>query len=312
VSIGDVVKALLHEQQFVITQRRALHHGLDPASERGYRDAVRLIAGALTFVLLCAPVDAQTVHLRDVVARVDRYLQSYERELASVVAEESYRQWVEKSPASNGATLARMLRSDFALTLVSERNRWVGYRDTFEVDGFPVRDREERLQRLLSSGAVGQAARIAAQNARFNLGEPLLTRNLNVPTFALELMHPRFRDRVKVRRAGADVLEGRSGWLIEFREQDRLTYVRTPEGGDQPSRVVALVDIETGEVLRTVLTWARLKGTITVTYGRAAGVPAPVPIHMAEHFVTPVGAIVGGEASYTNFRQFQTSARILR
>ena len=273
---------------------------------------MRLIGVALTLLALAASPGAQAVRLRDVVARVDRYLEDYEQRLASVVAEESYRQWVEKSRGSQGATLARMLRSDFALTLVSDRNRWVGYRDTFEVDGFPVRDREERLQRLLSSGAIGQAARIADQNARFNLGEGLLARNINVPTFALEIMHPRFRDRVKVRRTGADVLDGRAGWLIEFREQDRLTYVRTPEGRDQPSHVVALVDVETGEVLRTVLTWPRMKGSVTVTYGPAPGIPASVPVHMAERYPTPSGAIVAGEARYDNFRQFQTSARIIR
>src|SRR6185436_14705084 len=108
---------------------------------------------------------------------------------------------------------------------------------------------------------------------------------------------------------GAEALDGRAGWLVEFREQNRLTYVRTPEGRDQPSRVVALVDIETGEVMRTVLTWERVKGTVTVTYGAAPGVPAPVPIHMVERYDTPSGAIVGGEAQYDNFRTFQTSAR---
>ena len=65
--------------------------------------------------------------------------------------------------------------ADAALGLCADADpdsrRWVGYRDTFEVDGKPVRDRDERLERLLSDGAVGQAARIAEQNARFNLGQ---------------------------------------------------------------------------------------------------------------------------------------------
>jgi len=211
----------------------------DHAETLRYLDDVRLIAGAFTLVLLTVSVGAQTSRLGDIIARLDGYLQGYEDRLANVVAEETYRQWVEQGSKDRRSTTTRMLRSDFALTPTSERNSWVGYRDTFEVDGVPVRDRDERLQRLLSSGAVGQAARIAEQNARFNLGEGLITRNINVPTFALEMMHPRFRDRVKVRRTGADVLEGRPGWLIEFREQDRLTFVHTPEGGDQPSRVVA-------------------------------------------------------------------------
>jgi hypothetical protein len=272
---------------------------------------VRLIAGAFTLALLTVSVGAQTVRLADVVARLDGYLEGYEERLANVVAEETYRQWVEQGPKDRRSTTSRILSSDFALTLTSERNHWVGYRDTFEVDGVPVRDREERLQQLLGSGEIGQAARIAEQNARFNLGNDLLARTINVPTFALEMMHPRFRDRVKVRRTGAEVLDGRSGWLIEFREQNLLTFVRTPQGDDQPSRVVALVDIQTGEVLRTALTWARVKGSIAVSYGYAPGISVPVPIRMAERFVTGTGALVAGEAMYTNFRRFETSARII-
>jgi hypothetical protein len=269
------------------------------------------MAGAFTLALLTIPVGAQTVRLRDVVARLDGYLQSYEERLANVVAEEAYRQWVEQGPTTDRSTMSRMLRSDFALTLTRERNRWVGYRDTFEVDGVPVRDREERLQRLLSGGAVGQAARIAEQNARFNLGDGLIARNINVPTFALEMMNPRIRDRFRVRRTGTDVLDGRAGCLLEFRERERPTLVRTPQGRDQASRIVALVDIQTGEVLHTVLTWERVKGSIAVSYGHAPGIPVPVPIRMAESYVTPTGALVGGEATYANFRRFETSARII-
>ena len=273
---------------------------------------VRLTTFAFTLALLTAAVEAQTPRIRDVVARLDRYLETYEAQLANVVAEETYRQWVEQGPKTSRKTLERTLRSDFALTLTPEGTRRVGYRDTFEMDGLAVRDREERLQQLLANGAVGQAARIADQNARFNLGEWLITRNINVPTFALELMNPRYRERFKVRRQGSDAVDGRSGWLVEFREQNHLTFVRTPEGGDQPSRVMALVDAQTGEVLRTVLTWERLKGSVTVFYGHAAGIPVPVPIRMAESYVARNGALVGGEAAYANFRQFQTSARIIR
>lgn len=244
-------------------------------------------------------------------SRLDRYLQSYEERLANVVAEETYRQWLAQGP-KNSSKMSRTLRSDFALTLTPTGNRWVGYRDTFEMDGAPVRDREERLQRLLASGAVGQAARIADQNARYNLGEYLISRNINIPTFALEMMNPRVRDRFKVRRSGAETFEGRAGWLLEFREQNELTFVRTPEGGSQPSRIVTLVDSQTGEVLRTLLTWAHVKGSISVTFGTAPGIPVLVPIRMAENYVTKTGAIVGGEATYANFRQFETSARIIR
>jgi hypothetical protein len=101
---------------------------------------VRLIAGAFALALLTVSVGAQTLRLGDVVARLDGYLRDYEERLANVVAEETYRQWVEQGPNNRRSTTSRMLRSDFALTLTSERNRWVGYRDTFEVDDVKVRD----------------------------------------------------------------------------------------------------------------------------------------------------------------------------
>jgi hypothetical protein len=272
---------------------------------------VRLVASAFTLALLTVPVRAQTVRLDDVMARLDSYLLGYQERLANVVAEEAYRQWAEEGPTYRRWKTERILRSDFALTLTPERNR-VGYRDTFEVDGSPVRDRDERLERLLSGGAVGQAERIADQNARFNLGQHLVPRTINVPTLALEMMHPRFRDRFRLRRTGADALEARLGWLLEFRERRRPTLVRTPEGRDQPSRIVALVDVQTGEVLQTVMTWEHVKGSITVSYGHAPRIPVPVPIRMAERYVTRTEELVAGEATYTNFRQFETSVRVIR
>ena len=87
--------------------------------------------------------------------------------------------------------------------------------------------------------------------------------------------------------------------------------MRTPEGRDQASRVAAFVDMQTGEVLRTVLTWEHVKGSITVSYGHAPRIPVRVPIRMDEHYVTRTGEIVAGEATYANFRQFETSVRVI-
>ena len=117
------------------------------------------MVNAFALALLTVPVGAQTAGLRDVLARLDSYLLSYEERLATVVAEETYRQSVEHGSEANRSTTSRTLRSDFALTLTPDNKHWAGYRDTFDVDGNPVRDRDERLQRLLSDGAVGQAAR---------------------------------------------------------------------------------------------------------------------------------------------------------
>ena len=94
--------------------------------------------------------------------RVDRYLADYGSRLENVVSEETYRQRAMGGP---GLPLIRVLRSDYALTFLGGQTEWVSYRDTFEVDGQPVRDRDERLLRLLTSGAVSQALQIDRLNA---------------------------------------------------------------------------------------------------------------------------------------------------
>ena len=102
-----------------------------------YLDDVRLIAGAFTLALLTVSVGAQTSRLGDVVARLDGYLQGYEDRLANIVAEETYRQWVEQGPTNRRSTTSRMLRSDFALTLtpnatagsdIATHSKWTVFR----------------------------------------------------------------------------------------------------------------------------------------------------------------------------------------
>lgn len=290
---------------------------------------------AVGIVAISRPASAQEPKPDDVAGRVGAYVASYAMQLASVVAEETYVQTVDQgSPSTSGSapfrggpdaygpadrTLSttsrlankRVLRSDYALTRVDDRGVFVGYRDTFEVDGRAVRDREERLQQLLMSGAVGQAARIAEQNARFNVAEELLTRTINVPTFALELLHPRNRERFSVKHTGSETLNGQQAWVIEFREREKPTIVRTPDGRDQPSRVLAVVDPLTGTVLKTTLSWEKLTGSIVVTYGLVPRIPALVPMTMSERYTTRGGSRIAGEAVYANYRQFQTGGRLI-
>lgn len=265
------------------------------------------IAAAL-LSLASLTAGAQAPKTVDVVARVFAYAADYGAQLANVVVEETYRQ---RAPRASGADQERTLRSDYALTWAGGPDGWVGYRDTFEVDGLAVRDREERLQRLLESGATGQAARIAEQNARFNLRNDLLPRTVNVPTFALDLLQPRYRDRFSARRVGSEALDGKTAWLVEFRERDRPTIVRTPEGRDQPSRIEALVDPVTGEIHRTTVSWERVKGSIVVAYDRVPGISVPVPIAMFERFMTRDGDEISGDATYANYRRFETSGRLI-
>jgi hypothetical protein len=268
---------------------------------------VRLAASLIALTWLVAPIDAQTPKLDDVVARIVRYVASYGERMASVVAEETYRQRIPIGvfPPNN----ERTLRSDYVLTRAS--GSWVGYRDTFEVDGRPVRDHDQRLQQLIANGAIAQAARIADQNSRFNLANDALPRNVNVPTFALDMLSEQYRDRFTARRAGTDVVDGQAAWVIEFQERDRPTIVRNPNGRDQPTRLRVLANPETGEILQTTVTWEQAHGSIIVRYGQVPAIDVRVPLTMSDRFTMPSSIEVIGDATYTNYRTFQTAARLI-
>lgn len=249
---------------------------------------------------------AQRPDLDEVVRRMGDYLVSYETRLATVVAEESYSQTV----IASGRREQRTLRSDYVLTRTGDRGVFVGFRDTFEVDGMAVRDRDARLQRLMASGATAQAARIAAENSRYNLANEVVTRNVNVPTFALEVLHPRNHWRLSFRRADAPAPGYPQTLDVEFRERERPTLVRRPDGRDNPMRGTIRVGTATGEITRTLLSWDQTKGSVDVTFGRVDGVEVMVPLVMRETFARD-GTSLSAEATYSNYRRFQTTGRII-
>ena len=90
------------------------------------------------------------------------------------------------------------MRADIVLVKVGPPLEWRMYRDVFEVDGRPVRDRAERLAALFlepAETARAQAERIAEVSARFNISN--LGRVLNEPGLPLAFLQtslqPRFR-----------------------------------------------------------------------------------------------------------------------
>ena len=123
---------------------------------------------------------AQTPDLDALLDKAGDYVADYERTFVGVVAEETYRQQVR---IPGGPTCAdfrpkptvqrRDLKSDVLLVRAPAGDRWIQFRDVFEVDGKPVRDRDERLTKLFlqpSADAARQVQDIAAASARYNIG----------------------------------------------------------------------------------------------------------------------------------------------
>jgi hypothetical protein len=129
-------------------------------------------------VLATSSVRGQDRALAQILEKAGTYVGGFERQLTGIVSEERYLQVI------IGAR--RELKSDFLLVPVAGEARYVEFRDVFEVDGRPVRDREDRLTRLFldpSASASAQLRAIAEESARYNIGR--IQRTVNIPTLAL-------------------------------------------------------------------------------------------------------------------------------
>jgi hypothetical protein len=283
-----------------------------------------VVTGGVATVLVAHVAAQPSPSLATVLERTGAYVMDLQRQLAGIVAEEDYVQDV-RVPGLTGATTRsglplvrhRELKSDLLLVRPVGADRWVQFRDVFEVDGRPVRDRNQRLMKLFvtpSSSTANQAEQIANESSRYNIGN--LQRTVNLPVLALAVLEPRGQPRfvfkriekggqVTVRSAAA---AAKTVWAIGYREVEGQTMIRTTNFRDMPARGRFWIDPESGEVLATELIAEDLsvRGMITVGYEREPALNVMVPIQMQERYDLRRGpSPVTGEANYRSFRQFQ-------
>lgn len=257
-------------------------------------------------------MDAQDA--RGIVERVRGYIERFEQEVSALVAEEHYVQRLEARVSSSTSHSTRELTSDYVLVKPADAAGWIGYRDIFEVDGVPVRSRDQRVVDILSSTSPDSHARAAAfalEGARFNLG-PM--RTVNVPTMPLQLMSRRHAGRITMR---ADRINSRTGTArVRFAEPNPPTIVRTPGDGFVFSRGDATIRLADGAILKASLYFrfpirrAPQEATMTVEYAEVPGISVPVPARMTESHPRVENYSASGEATYSNYRRFQAFSRI--
>jgi hypothetical protein len=212
----------------------------------------------------------------------------------------------------------RELKSDLLLVRPVGADRYIQFRDVFEVDGKPVRDRNERLMKLFlqpSSSTAEQAEQIVNESSRYNIGN--LERTVNVPVLALLILNPGNQPRFTFKRTddskpaiAADTAPPAGGdvWVIRYEEVEPSTLIRTTNGRDLPAHGRFWIDGVTGRVLMSELVAEDtfLQGTIDVTYRLDPGVALLVPTDMRERYVVRRdNSRVEGRAAYGRFRQFQ-------
>lgn len=291
--------------------------------------ALVLIAGVSLLAGTAQPKDG----FHTILASAMRYVISYEQKFSLLVSEELYVQELQRppNPGSNlsrtnpgggmvapGTVKRQVLRSEFLLVQLGDGEGWMPFRDTFELNGGKVRDREDRLVKLfLSNDAMrfDDAARIMQASTEFNIGN--VARTINIPTLALMFLHPRVNERFVFTDEGEESINGRLTRRAAYREGVRPTLIKTTRGRDLALTGHVWIDPLTGTVVKTDLNAAdpAVRAAVTVTFTRNDALDIWVPEKMEEWYKAALGLDeIVATATYSNVRRFTvgTSEKVVK
>lgn len=296
------------------------------------RHRIVVIVALLALVVASERPAAQVPTMAEVLKNAAAYLADFQKQLSGIAAEETYVQEISGLAglsSGGGVMQRRVLKSDLLLVKPAGADRYVEFRDVFEVDSTLVRVRGERLTQLLREPwhtAGQQMAAIINESARYNIGR--IERNVNTPLLAMLFLDPAFQPSFEFKRASKErsQLEPQSGatpaagtpapdemvvfrastemWAIEFQEKKRPTIIRTPDGRALPVKGRFWINPATGAVLisELVLAGGGVNTTITVSYQSEPLMGFLVPVEMRESYIASRERIVG-TATYGRFRQ---------
>lgn len=258
-----------------------------------------------------------------IAARIHAYLSTYEPELSALVADERFEQEVRRttvrgSMTSLGSLVShperRVLQSEIGFLRLPGDLGWLAQRQVVTVDGKAAGAAAGQLPALYARGGndlLQHAARIAADNATHNLGNP---RSINVPTLPLELLDARHAAAFTVTAGRPSQRDGRMVQRVTFVERPPGRLVAYTERQFLLSRVEAVVVEATGAVLEAEVTLTAPQRRIpphrlTVEFTALPGSPLLVPTRLIERFVA--SGTGTGVATYGNYRRFATGARLV-
>lgn len=326
--------------------------GRSPLS-RKQRAACFLLLVGVDGMLLAAPAASPDIErdlsrkekLAVLVARVGAYVERFHAEMASVVLEERYVQILKqpccrepRSPGEDealawdpdpaakrrrGLLARRRVAADLLCVRLIDGRRFV-YRDVFEVDGLPFEGRDERARKLFFSGTEEsrlELSRIAAENARFNLGQ--LRRTTNLPTMPFHYLSPELHGRLFFANEGDETVDGQAVAGFSFREDASPTVASSADGSDMPARGQLWVEPDSGSIRRIELRLGDRKTprrVMRVWFREDPRVSVLVPDRMWEWYerveardpstgerVNAWPADLEGFATYSNLRLFTVS-----
>ncbi len=278
---------------------------------------------AIAISLTTAAVAAQAPALDDTLARFDAYLSGYEPKLSEIIADELMIQEMSlpfsrtllprAADSVSRSRVRRRIQSETAFVSLPGNAAWLGIRHVKSVNNQPVDGSSASLATSLQAPSDDAARALLRSSAQFNLGLP---RTTNLPNLPLEFLHQRNRRRLIYRLDGTERIRGADTTRVVFIERITPTVIADPDGVDMPSTVRAWID-RTGRLLRAEVTTFRslnardAVNTLRVEFTEHAALGLLVPREMRETFPVDPPRVGTGVAHYSNFRRFQTSARIV-
>jgi hypothetical protein len=280
------------------------------------RSRVTLFAASLFPLTLVPGVHASSED--DVLSAVRRYVAAYERQIVSIVGTEEYHQSLLGTAEH---TDRRQLRSELGWVYLPHIGETIGLREIHQVDGIDRPDAGRRLHRLLETPTDERETdahirALLAESARYNLGAD--SRNFNFPTFPLTYFREKNRDRSRWKVRPLDATHAR----IEFRERDRPTIVRMIDSTNVPARGSCQVESASGRIesCRVVLAARQDRRStryeIDVVFAPDLRLGLWLPSTMHDEYTSEqpddVPMRIAGEARYSDYRRFETGARLVR
>lgn len=267
--------------------------------------------------LLAQGPDTDRISVELLLGRAGWYVAEFLDKFSNVVSEETYIQ-DSSVPMQSAALLGRpgsgarnrILKSDFLLVSVSNAQDWIPFRDVFEVDAQPIRDREQRLTRLFlkpSEDTLEQARRIQDESARYNLGN--MRRTVNNPVLAIVVVQADFQDRFRYSLGKLDPKVGPGVWIVDYKEETRPAIIRGRSDLDLFMHGRLWLEAETGRVMKTevLLEQPSLRARITTSFRFDERFGIAVPFEMQEEYKFDSGTRVTAVATYDRFRRFDVS-----
>ncbi len=283
--------------------------------------ALRWLTLALIVSVIQAPpiVAAQAPSLSQLLARAGEHVRRFEQAFALVLSDEDYDQH-----ASGRGYIGpphRRMRSEMLFMWLPDEAVWLTVRNVATVDGRDVVGSQERLDDAMRATAAERPLRLRAlvnESARFNIGR--LFRNFNYPTLVLSYLDPVMQPRFTFSGARRERVNGIETWQVNYAERTTPTVIQG-DGANRMSRGAVWIADRDGALVRTrlELTIPRAESTgwatVEVDYQHNTKLGMWVPVKMRETYMEMRGATlderISGEATYSNFRQFQSSGRLL-